>query len=740
MKAQTVGKSILKTGLAARVFLTSLSSAAGISVNDDGVSTNRSPHRNLFSFIRRGRKLIAHLVTSTIFLSVLGNPAYSASVDLDQYQALLDLAGKKEYVRVLVNLDLDVPLDPAHRMTSPIQAKLLSKEKALVIELDDQALKTGARSNGLGQIVLYVTAEGVTRIANSTNVRWFGLDLADGIGVGVFDGDYWLSEIEHEIEKNGFADVEVTLNLENFDFEIKADGNILYKQSKEQLSELQEKLPKFLGTLPRNGVHGLESLVTNSKSIALSHSGLPLRIYKEGYFALKEHGDVRAIRLAGTPPSQPTEYDEDVLEMARKQGYADVIIDLHIPHAYSPLEGKLPAKAWKSQASAIRRAFVDILSGLEPSAVKLAQDFNGIPSSSVRLSIGAIEKLYSHRDARIRHIALNKVTAFPALAESTALVNMPQAWNKGYTAAGQTIAIFDTGIDRPHPFLQTDAGQSKISVEACFGASQGSGATTMCPNADIFGDSQWGMPGSSNSCSYYSSCGHGTQVAGIAAGKRGWNGLSGMAPDANIMGIKIFSRLQDGTIGPLDEDIVASLTALANYAKSGEITANFSIASGLFNSTCSGRSTGFNAAVARLLSLKIPVVVATGNDGSRGNISWPACAPKVIKVAGIYDTNNQIWGNSNIINPALVDGPIFFAPGCAITTANPTNLGGGTIIVSCGTSMAAPHVAGLYAAIKAASPGISVEDATRWIQANGVDIPVFGLGYTIKRINVPSNL
>lgn len=118
---------------------------------------------------------------------------------------------------------------------------------------------------------------------------------------------------------------------------------------------------------------------------------IQLRVNKEGLFALKEHGDVRAIRLVNAIPAEPVKLDAEVLDAARKNGYADVIIDLRRPAAYSPQSGKLPVKAWRSQVATIRKTFTDIFSALNPDAVMLAQDFGGIASSSARISVAALE-------------------------------------------------------------------------------------------------------------------------------------------------------------------------------------------------------------------------------------------------------------------------------------------------------------------------------------------------------------
>ncbi len=65
----------------------------------------------------------------------------------------------------------------------------------------------------------------------------------------------------------------------------------------------------------------------------------------------------------------------------------------------------------------------------------------------------------------------------PSLAQSTAQIGAPAAWNLGFTGQGQTVAILDTGVDNDHNFL---AG--KVVSEACFSTtSAASNTTSICP-------------------------------------------------------------------------------------------------------------------------------------------------------------------------------------------------------------------------------------------------------------------
>lgn len=681
------------------------------------------------------KKLAEITVAILVCTGIQTTLAWSASYDQTEYQGLLDQASRKGYVRTMANLDIDVPM-AANLRTPSIKSSLTAKEDALLAKLGNNALKTGVWRNGLGQMGIYVNTTGLQQLAKSSDARTIGRDSTDGLRTSVYDGDGRLARIEEAIEKNGFADVEVDLNLENFYFDIASNGKTIHKPSSAQQAEVRSMLPSFHASLPENGVPNLVQLKADAgkpESRVPTHA---LRINKEGLFALKEHDQVRAIQLANII-TEPPRLDTEVLDAARKNGYADVIINLRFA-GYSPLSGKLPAKAWQAQAASIRRAFVEVLSDLEPEAVKLAQDFGGLAGASVRLTANALERLFRTPDPRIQSIILNKIAAVPLLAQSNPWINIPQAWDKGYTANGQSIAVFDTGFEKTHPFLQDALGQPKIIYEACFGTQSLPTYSTLCPSPDANGDSPLGMPGSAANCTSYNQCDHGTYVAGIAAGKRGWNGLSGVAPDAKIIGVKVFSlKTTDNSLNALSVDITAGMQAMVQYSGS-EATVNLSLGGGLYSSTCAGVDPLFDQAVTNLISKRIPVVAAVGNDGQSyyGKIAWPSCAPKVIKVANSFDYQDSLHFTSNGISPSAVDGPVFAAPGTFITSAT---LGGGTMTAG-STSGAAPHVSGLYAAIKAGNPGISVADATAWINANGVpfSVPATPSAYTLKRIRVPN--
>src|SRR4051794_21789165 len=130
--------------------------------------------------------------------------------------------------------------------------------------------------------------------------------------------------------------------------------------------------------------------------------------------------------------------------------------------------------------------------------------------------------------------------ARPALAQSVPLIDAPAAWNATPPArgAGWAVAILDTGVQTNHPFL---AGRTV--AEACFSTSSYP-SSSLCPNGQ---DTQTGTGAGVNCSPALPGCLHGTEVAGIAAGRNysGGPGFNGVAPDASIISVQVSSQFVD---------------------------------------------------------------------------------------------------------------------------------------------------------------------------------------------------
>lgn len=269
----------------------------------------------------------------------------------------------------------------------------------------------------------------------------------------------------------------------------------------------------------------------------------------------------------------------------------------------------------------------------------------------------------------------------PSLATTIPLIRADEAHLAGHDGTGRTIAILDTGIETSHPMF---AG--RVVEEACFSL------LGSCPDASR---SMTGA-GAAAPCNA-PGCGHGTSVAGIALGRAEDDSLVGVAPDANLIAIRIFSDLGGGTVGAYTSDIVAGLQHVlglsVNYAI--DVT-NLSLGGRTYDSleACEAGASSTASAVDRLRDAGILTVAAGGNDGLVDAITAPACLVDVIGVGATTDAD-LVPGYSN-----SVDLLTMLAPGVSIESAA---VGGGTSFVG-GTSMAAPHVSGAVAVIRERHP------------------------------------
>jgi subtilisin family serine protease len=326
-----------------------------------------------------------------------------------------------------------------------------------------------------------------------------------------------------------------------------------------------------------------------------------------------------------------------------------------------------------------------------------------------------------------------------ALDSSLPVIRADAAHALGFTGAGTTVAILDTGVDVDHPFLG-----GRVVAQYCSSHPQGRSEKSLCPNglttdnsADV--DS---LP-ACFSATEGTMCDHGTHVAGIAAGNgSGVPGLhprAGVAPDAAIIAMQIFTRFDDPSfcgasscIASYPSDQIAALDELAvldaAHPSWNIVAANMSLGGGQESTPCD--TDARKAEIDTLLARGIATVVAAGNNGLDSSVSNPGCISSAVTVGATDDADGVAWFSNR--------GPLLdlFAPGVSITSSVPDD----SWAEFNGTSMATPHVVGALALLRQHAPARSIASLVQDLKTSGVPVtyPSAGGSATTRRIDVLS--
>ena len=410
----------------------------------------------------------------------------------------------------------------------------------------------------------------------------------------------------------------------------------------------------------------------------------------------------------------------DAVRAAAAQGQSVRVIVGLLVDGYQP-EGALAPAGQAAQRAVLQELSARVLGRL-PAAVRArARVFDAIPYFSAQVDANTLLQLEGDPDViSIEEDRLNSIS----LAESVPLIGGTSAWAAGFSGAGWTVAILDTGVEQSHSFL---AG--KTVSEGCYSNAGASGASSLC----LGGVGATTQPGSGLNCgaAISDTCSHGTHVAGIAAGKGA--SFSGVAKDANIMAFQVFTDAGGGSIGAYDSDIIAAMNRV--YALRGSYniaSVNMSLGGTTYanQATCDSENASFKAAIDLLRSVNIASVIASGNEYQTNAISSPGCISTAVSV-GSTDKSDVVSSFSDAA-PFLS----LLAPGQPINSSLPGN----TFGFLSGTSMAAPHVAGAWAVLRQRRPSATVTEVLNALRTTGQSIVDSRNGLSFPRIRVDAAL
>lgn len=245
---------------------------------------------------------------------------------------------------------------------------------------------------------------------------------------------------------------------------------------------------------------------------------------------------------------------------------------------------------------------------------------------------------------------------------------LPKAGNdtliQDATGVNTTLWVLDTGVDLDHADLNVDTGRSVNCVAA-------------------LGFRGKDTPDDEN--------GHGTHVAGTAAAIAGNNtDVVGVAAGATVVSVRVLDRRGLGTTA----EVVCGIDYVAAKGVAGDV----------INMSLGGPADSvLDEAVLRAADLDILFSLAAGNEGTDAITVSPAR----VKHANVYtvsaiDSSDVFASFSNHGNPPVDRA----APGVRVVSLK---RGGGTDTKS-GTSMAAPHVAGLLILGNVGCDGAAIGD------------------------------
>jgi subtilisin family serine protease len=307
-----------------------------------------------------------------------------------------------------------------------------------------------------------------------------------------------------------------------------------------------------------------------------------------------------------------------------------------------------------------------------------------VPSGLEQRYLDRLAALPQVAYAQLDHTAAAQVQPDdPRYAEqwSLARIGMPQAWAIITDTTVLVIAVLDSGAALGHPDLQgriwTNAGE--IPGNAI--DDDRNGYVDDLHGWHFYHTYSGGqaLPGQNNDVR--DGNGHGTHVAGIigAAANNG-EGIAGVVWRARLMPVRVLDEEAFGW----ESDVVEGL----NYAvANGASVVNMSL--GLEQA-----GPALAEAIERAEAQGVLVVAAAGNTG--GAVLYPAAYPTVLSV-GASDRSDRRAGFSSF-GPRLD----LLAPGEAILST----WNGVPYFIRSGTSMAAPHAAGVAALLRTRAPQI----------------------------------
>ena len=384
----------------------------------------------------------------------------------------------------------------------------------------------------------------------------------------------------------------------------------------------------------------------------------------------------------------------------------------------------------KSANSSVQRRFIG---SLPEGEIKVRKQYWISNTLSCETDDEGLARLASHPDVEYVVVdSLQKIIDFTPCAapasESVAahvqMVNAQEANEAGYSGEGVVVAIIDSGVNYNHADLQGSLWES-----------------------DIYPNHGWDF--FNNDDDPMDDMGHGTHCAGVVAGNGASGTRTGIAPDAEIMILKVVDDQGEGTQEQVFEAIEFAVENGADV---------LSMSLGWPNVGDANRKL-WRDVMTNLLDCNVLAVVAAGNEGNKQgqypvpyNLRTPGDCPPAWLAEGQCET---VGGLSSVFTVGSVDedgitvsstsarGPVTWknvetyndysynpgnglmkpditAPGASVVSLDYSNVNG--YVAMSGTSMACPCVAGIVADMLSKNEGLSPSDIVRLVSESAVKL------------------
>ncbi|NJB78018.1 S8 family peptidase [Xanthomonas arboricola] len=365
----------------------------------------------------------------------------------------------------------------------------------------------------------------------------------------------------------------------------------------------------------------------------------------------------------------------------------------------------VPAKAGKALGlNSVRRL------ALGPELVKADRALYRAEAETLMRQLASDPNVQSVEVDQILHATLTpndtRLSEQWAFGTTNAGLNIRPAWDKA-TGANVVVAVIDTGITT-HADLNANILPGYDFISDATTARDGNGRdSNPADEGDWYAANECGtgIPAANSSW-------HGTHVAGtVAAVTNNTTGVAGTAYNAKVVPVRVLGKC-GGSLSDIADAIIwasgGSVSGIPANANPAEVI-NMSLGGG---GTC---STTMQNAISGAVSRGTTVVVAAGNDSANVSGSLPANCANVIAVAATTSAGAKA-SYSNFGTGIDVS-----APGSAILStlnSGTTTPGSASYASYNGTSMAAPHVAGVVALVQSVAPSALTPAAVETLLKN----------------------